>query len=76
VFIAPTIEGFAVCWGDRVLDRSWGWSGWGVVLLLVFQKDVKIPIREDMVNMVVGEVFCVYMKSFECVKVWAFSVVS
>jgi hypothetical protein len=51
----------------------------GVILWLVFQKDVKDSIREDglvVIDMVVGEVLSVYMKSFKCVKVWIFSVVS
>jgi len=44
-----------------------------------FQKDVKQHIREYglvVVYVVVGDVFCVYVVSFKCVKVWSFSVVS
>jgi hypothetical protein len=76
VFIALTTGG---CLCGQVLDHSWGWSGWGIILWLVFQKDVKDPIREYcllVIDMVVCEEFCVYMESFECVEVWTFSLVS
>jgi len=44
-----------------------------------FQKNVKKLIREYdlvVVYVVIGDVFCVYVESFKCVKLWSFSVVS
>jgi hypothetical protein len=79
VFIAPTTEGLHCVGVIGYLTVHGVGVGGRFVLWLVFQKDVKYPIREDglvVIDMVVGEVFCMYMKSFECVKVWCFSVVS
>ena len=68
-----------LCWGDRVSDRSGDWSGWGVFLCMVFRKDIKDLIWEYslvVIYVVVGDVFCVYVEFFKCVKVWSFFVVS
>ena len=46
---------------------------------MVFQNGVKDLVREDglaVIYVVVGDVFCVYVEPFECVKVCSFVVVS